>query len=256
MSNKNNKSTSWEKVGHWYNKAVGKTGMHYHQTLVIPGVMNLLMLSLEDRLLDLGCGQGVLSRNIDKKIFYTGIDISPKLVKIAKSENESASHSFFSGDATKKLPIDIVNFTHVTIILALQNMEHPELAIKNAAKHLIAGGKLVIAMNHPCYRIPRMSSWGIDESKKIQYRRVDNYMSPQKIPILAQPSKGDLSESTLSFHHPLTDYFTWLGNAGFAVDKLEEWCSDKSSTGSKAKMEDRARNEFPLFLALRAIKMK
>lgn len=256
MNNKNNKSTSWEKVGQWYHKTVGKSGMHYHQTLVIPGILNLLTLKIGDKLLDLGCGQGVLSRNIDRKISYTGIDISPKLVKIAKSENISSDHTFLSGDATKKLPIDCFDFTHATIVLALQNMEHPELAIKNAATHLISGGKLVIVMNHPCFRIPRMSSWGTDEGKKIQYRRVDNYMSPQKIPILAEPSKGELSETTLSFHHPLTNYFTWLGNAGFAVDKLEEWCSDKTSTGSKAKMEDRARNEFPLFLALRAVKIK
>jgi len=35
---------------------------------------------------------------------------------------------------------------------------------------------------------------------------------------------------------------------------MEEWISDKKSTGAKARMENRSREEFPLFLALLAQK--
>ncbi|MEC7840132.1 MAG: class I SAM-dependent methyltransferase [Chlamydiota bacterium] len=253
---KNNKSTSWEGVGKWYNKTVGTKGMHYHQSIVIPGVLRFLDLPLQDNcsLLDIACGQGVLSRNIDKKIPYTGIDISPKLVKLAKSQETSKKHQFFTGDASKKFPFKKDDFTHAAIVLAIQNMEYPADVFSNAATHMTPGGKLVIVMNHPCFRIPRQTSWNIDDRKKLQSRQIDSYMSSQKIPILAHPSKGEKSEKTISFHHPLSKYFQWLNEAGFAVDKMEEWCSNKVSTGSKAKMENRARDEFPLFLALRAVK--
>jgi hypothetical protein len=46
----------------------------------------------------------------------------------------------------------------------------------------------------------------------------------------------------------------YLRNAHFSLIDLEEWCSNKKSTGPKAKMEDRARQEIPLFLALLAKK--
>jgi len=41
-----------------------------------------------------------------------------------------------------------------------------------------------------------------------------------------------------------------LKTNGLIVQDLEEWRSEKKSVGKWAKMEDRAREEFPLFLAV------
>lgn len=254
-SNKPKKiSTSWEPISSWYNQSVGKEGLYFHKTIVIPGALRLLDLKNNDSLLDLACGQGILSRSIASHLYYDGIDIANNLILEAKKLNKSRSHHFHVSDATQQLPITKTDFSHAAIILAIQNIEHPLLAFQNAAKHLQSGGKLVIVMNHPCYRIPRQSSWGIDESKKMQYRRVDCYMSPLTVPMAANPSKGKESTITWSFHHPLSKFFEWLSEAGFVIDTLEEWCSDKVSEGKAAKMENRARKEFPLFLCLRCLK--
>jgi hypothetical protein len=37
---------------------------------------------------------------------------------------------------------------------------------------------------------------------------------------------------------------------GLVIEKIEEWISPKKSTGKMAKIEDTARAEFPLFMAL------
>jgi hypothetical protein len=132
-------------------------------------------------------------------------------------------------------------------------VEDPEMAFKNAYSHLAPQGKLLIVMNHPCFRIPRQSSWGIDEAKKLQYRRIDLYMSSLKIPIQTNPGR-EPSSSTVSFHHPLSFYFQSLAKAGFMIETAQEWISDKKSTGAKASMENRSRKEFPLFLALLCVK--
>jgi hypothetical protein len=113
----------------------------------------------------------------------------------------------------------------------------------------------VIVLNHPCFRIPRQSSWKVDLENNTQFRRIDRYMSPMKIPIQAHPSKGASSASTLSFHYPLSAYIQWLNACGFVLESMEEWCSDKTSIGKNAKMENRCREEFPLFLALKAKKI-
>jgi len=46
----------------------------------------------------------------------------------------------------------------------------------------------------------------------------------------------------------------WLKENEFTIDIIEEWTSDKESVGKVAKMENRARSEFPLFLALKCRK--
>ena len=110
-------------------------------------------------------------------------------------------------------------------------------------------------LNHPAFRIPKESSWGFDEKAKVQYRRIDRYLSDIKAKIDMHPGTKR-SEQTLSFHRPLQAYAKALFKQNFSVRRLEEWSSDKKSEkGPRADAEDRARKEIPLFLALEAQKM-
>ncbi len=248
------KDTSWQKVAGWYEKTVGQSGHYYHQHLILPGALRLLNLKPDSSVLDLACGQGVLGRLIKPDIDYSGVDLAPSLIKFAAGNDRAAKHHYFVGDIEKPLPLTKTDFSHAVIILALQNLAQPQLALTNAAKHLRPNGRLLLVLNHPAFRIPRQSTWQIDPQNKLQYRRVNRYLSPLKIPINARPGRGDQGPITWSFHHPLQDYFQFLKQAGFIVTDLEEWASDKESTGKAAKMENRGRAEFPLFLALLAEK--
>jgi len=63
-------------------------------------------------------------------------------------------------------------------------------------------------------------------------------------------------EFTISFNRPLQYYFKAINKAGMAVGRLEEWNSHKKSeAGPRAKAEDIARKEIPLFLMMEAIKV-
>ena len=241
------KDTSWKQVGRWYDEIVSKEGHIYHKEVIFPELKKWYQFNEDDAILDLGCGQGVLARELPKGISYLGIDAAKFLIQKAKGYSK---HRFFVGDVTKPLNLERNDFSHVFIILALQNMEEGEKAIINGAKHLRKGGKLILILNHPCYRIPRQSSWGIDEEKKMQYRRINRYYTPMEIPIQMHPSQKEKSEKTFSYHHPISTYIEWMIKGGFTLTKLEEWRSHKSSMGKWAKMENRAREEFPLFLAL------
>lgn len=245
--------TSWEPVEKWYKQAVGEEGHYFHKQIVLPGILRLFKFSDENSaLLDLACGQGILAKHLPEKVHYFGIDISPSLIKEAKKSDANPLHQYAVADVTKALPIKNATFSHAAIVLALQNIEHPSQVFANARKYLRPDGKLLIVLNHPCFRIPRQSSWQIDENKKIQYRRLDRYFSSMNIPIQAHPSKGEKSPETISFHHPLSTYSSWLKDNGFVIELIEEWCSDKTSTGGAAKMENRSREEFPMFLTILA----
>lgn len=241
--------TSWENSEEWYNRCVGEKGHYYHEAFILKGALRLLDLKPGSSLLDLGCGQGVLERHLPKTVKYLGVDSSKSLIAAAQ---KMSSRDFLVADVCAPLPINDQKFDSACFILSLQNMEHPELAIAQASQHLNPGGKLLLILNHPCFRIPRQSNWGVDEQMHLQYRRMNVYMSPQKIPIQTTPSKGEKSATTYSFHYPLSFYVSALSKNNLHVICLEEWCSDKKSEGGRAKMEDKARKEFPLFLTILA----
>jgi SAM-dependent methyltransferase len=251
VSQRDASSTSWQGVSKWYQESVGESGHYYHQHIVIPGVLKLLDLKSGSSLLDLACGQGVLERAVKVPISYTGFDAAGGLIAQAERQKKDPSHVFAVTDVTKPLPLVPGKvFSHAACVLALQNMEKPAGLFEQMATHLAPGGTGVIVINHPSFRIPRQSSWGIDESNKLQYRRVNLYTSPIKVPITAHPGQQS-TVVTWSFHEPLSAYVSMIVSQGLVIDALEEWVSDKQSEGKAAKMENRGRSEFPLFLALR-----
>lgn len=205
------------------------------------------------QVLDLGCGSGVLARELPKQIEYVGVDAAAALIEEARMVDDNPRHKYMVGDVTQPLSIE-QKFSHAAIILALQNMKAPLMAIENTSKHLSNDGTLVIVLNHPSFRIPRQSSWGIEEATKIQYRKVNKYMSPMEIPITAHPGQRQ-SPVTWSYHYPLSAYSEMLAKSGFVIEIIEEWTSDRESVGKAAKSENRAREEFPLFMAIKARKV-
>lgn len=244
------RDTSWQKVASWYDRSVGEKGHYYHEHVVIPGVLKLLNLHKGDSLLDLACGQGVLARHI-RDVSYLGIDKSASLIAAAKQYHYSAKVDFEVGDVSGALNLP-QKFTHAAVVLALQNIENAEKVIDNAAKVLEPRGKLVIVLNHPAFRIPRQSAWGIDEQNKQQYRKIFRYLSELNLPITMNPGNKSKQDVTWSFHHPLSYYFQVLKDHGFVVTDFEEWASDKTSVGKAAKMENRSREEIPLFAVIAA----
>lgn len=247
-------NTSWEKSSKWYKKIVGEDGHYFHQAVIFPNLKKLINLDKTNKVFDLACGQGIFERQLMPNCEYVGIDISRSLIEEAKRKSQNSKHTFLVADVSKKLPLPENYYDLGVIILALQNIKDFGGVIKNAANHLKSGGRFVMVLNHPIFRIPRQSSWGVDENSKTQYRRIDRYMSELEIPIITNPGSFEKSEKTWSFHYPLSRYSKELFKNGFMIERIEELVSDKKSTGSKARMEDRAREEIPMFMTIVAVK--
>ena len=241
--------TSWEKSADWYDRIIGERGSDLYRGVVLPGALGLLAPQKGERVLDLGCGQGVFTRALaEKGCEVTGVDLSPSLIAKARSypSRRPARYLVRDGAALDGLG----EFDALSAILCLQNMEHLAEVCAACARVLRPGGRMVWVMNHPAYRIPRQSAWGQDEQRKIQFRRVDAYATEMRIPIVMHPGRKD-SEETVSFHRCLAALMQPAFAAGLVLAGLEEWCSDKESQpGPRARAENRARKEFPLFLAL------
>lgn len=248
--------TGWEPVSDWYGGHMNEADSLLN-SVVYPAALKLLAPEKSKHYLDIACGEGAFSRLLAKTgAKVSGFDAAPSLVERAERLAPTGT-DYKIADATafyNQYPP--ASFDGAVCLLAIQNIDHPEATFKNASGLLKAGAPLVVVMNHPAFRIPRQSSWGWEAERQIQYRRIDMYLSPLKIPILAHPG-ADRSIKTVSHHHPISFYMNALGANGFAVNAMEEIVSNRvSDSGPKAKAENRARTEFPMFLALRAVKIK
>jgi SAM-dependent methyltransferase len=241
--------TSWEKSADWYDRILGEKGSELYQAVVIPQALEMLAPKRGERVLDLGCGQGVFSRALaDTGAQVTGIDAAPTLIAKARSYQSRTPIRYYDRDAASLGGIG--EFDAASAILCLQNMEHLEKVCASVSAVLKPGGRMLWVLNHPAFRIPRQTSWGFEGNPIVQYRRVDAYSSTIGVPIVMHPGKAD-SETTMSFHRSL-ETLTRMGfEAGLVLSGLGEWYSHKASQpGPRARAEDRARKEFPLFLAL------
>jgi ubiquinone/menaquinone biosynthesis C-methylase UbiE len=251
-----NKDTSWEGVADWYDTLIESEGT-YQKELILPNLLRLMEIAKSDAILDLACGQGFFAREFARKAGKViATDASKSLIALAKTNAATSD----SGAVFHVAPADSMPFikdgevNKAAIVLALQNMENTNAVLKECARVIKKGGLLYIVLNHPAFRVPKETSWGWDEKAKMQYRRIDRYLSELKVAIQMHP--GDKpKELTTSFHRPLQYYFKALNKAGFSVSLMEEWNSHKKSQpGPRSAAEDIARKEIPLFMCLMAVK--
>jgi ubiquinone/menaquinone biosynthesis C-methylase UbiE len=244
--------TSWGRDAEWYDELLAKPGT-YQEEVVLPNLARLLEAESGTRVLDVACGQGYFARAIAAGgATVHGVDASPSLIKIAKELGGGPTYAVSPAEDLRDVPD--ASYDRAVIVLAIQNIEPAAQTIAEAARVLAAGGRLVIVMNHPAFRVPKHSDWAWSEDGATQYRREDRYMSELREKIQTHPG-SDSDRYTYSFHRPLQYYVKAIAKAGMAVSRLEEWTSNrKSQPGPRAQAEDRARAEFPLFLTIEARK--
>lgn len=266
--------TSWEQVAEWYDQMqgdAGESGSDHYRDVILPGTIRLVQPTAGMRVLDVGCGQGIVSRALAALgAAVVGIDASPGLIEAAKARGSEGGRAVYGvGDAgaleaaLAALPTGTStgSFDASACVMALGNIEPLEPVFRGVSALLKPGGRFVAVISHPCFRAPGQTSWGWDDAARSQYRRVDGYLSSgqHKIdmhPGLAAHGRSGGDAVTWSFHRPIQTYVRLLAAAGLFIDAVEEWSSRRvSQPGPRAAAEDRARREIPLFLALRAVKM-
>jgi SAM-dependent methyltransferase len=248
--------TSWEEVADWYRQVSGRKGPELATRMVYPEVLRFAGNVRGRRVLDLGCGPGALTRLLAYRgARATGVDASERMIELARRDAREAGVTpepvFQVGDAGDRRTLPRGPFDLVTLVLALQNMERPGRVLTNAAARLRPRGRLIVALNHPCFRIPGSTHWGWDPDERIQFRRIDAYRSRRKVEIQIHPG-SDPEATRPSFHWPLETLFSALRRAGLVVVDLSEPASDRVSEGGRAEAENTARREIPLFLVILA----
>ena len=257
------RATDWDAVADWFDTLLEAREHDHYRDVILPGVVRLLDARPGQRVLDLACGQGILCRTLaEQGVKSVGVEASPRLVERARERSEGLGAlrpRFHVADARALDELRLGTFHRASCILALSNLDPIEPVLASCARCLLPGGLFVAVVPHPAFRIPRRSHWHWERDERghsHQSRRIEAYLSPLRIPIVANPgavSRGAPPVETWTFHRPLEHYVRALAQAGLLVDRLEEWISARTSdSGPRAPEENRARREIPLFLALRA----
>ncbi|MBX4191938.1 class I SAM-dependent methyltransferase [Candidatus Parcubacteria bacterium] len=251
---KNNpQDTSWNAASEWYSTYLETTPDSYQKQVILPNLLRILESKKGMRILDVACGQGFFTREFAKSgATVMGADLAKDL--IAQAKKLSTNIPYHVAPANKLEFAKNESFDAATMVLAIQNIEDMQAAFAEVSRVLRPQGRLILVLMHPAFRIPERSSWGFDEAAKVQYRRVDGYLSQASSTLLIHPGKSN-SPTTISYHRSLQDFSKALHKSGFAITRLEEWISHKQSgKGPRQSAENLARKEIPMFLMLEASK--
>lgn len=251
------RETSWEHVATWYDGWVGDRGSDYHRELAIPALLDLLDPRPGEAILDVGGGQGVLAPYlVEAGARVTVVDASPRLIAAAKRRHGRLRDArFVVGDA-RRLPaltaLEAGSFDAATFLLSIQDMDDLDAVVRGLDWALAPSARVVMLMTHPAFRQPRHSGWGVDEARKLTYRRIDSYLSELAVPM---KSLGG-GPPTRSFHRPISRHVNALADAGFATDAMLELpdLPPNRRPGRGARGDARANAEIPIFLGLRAVR--
>ncbi len=241
----------------WYDGWVGDRGSTYHRELAIPAVLDLLQPAAGEGILDVGGGQGVLAPHLVRAgTSVTVVDASSKLIGAAKRRHRSLRGArFLVGDA-RRLPamadLDPGSFDGATFMLSIQDMDPLEDVVRGVGWALADVSRVVLLMTHPAFRQPRHSGWGVDEGRKLTYRRIDAYLGEMAVPMKSLAG----GSPTRSFHRPISAYVNALADIGFATDAMLELpdLPPDRRPGKAARGDARANAEIPIFLGLRAVR--
>jgi len=248
------KDTSWGNVAGWYDELLETSEDSYQKQVILPNLLRLLSIKKGDRILDLACGQGFFARAMaDAGAVVVGVDAAMQLIALAKKHSPKTI-CYYTAPADTLDMLTAASFDTVVIILAVQNIKNIAAVFAACSRVLVSGGRLVIVINHPAFRIPKRSSWGWDEASGVQYRRVDGYLIESSVAIDMHPGL-EHKDITLSFHRPMQSYINALAKQDFAVTRMEEWISHRESMkGPRQAAENKIRKEIPLFMMLESKK--
>ena len=253
--------TAWQAQASWYDRLHGEGGDDLYQQVLLPAVLRRLGAKTGSTVLDVGCGQGVLGRALAHlRVGSLGVDASPALIAAAQARSGKLERHVVGDARALGAVLGAERFDHAALLMMVQDLDPLIPVLAGTAAAVKAKGRVVIAMTHPCFRQPKRSAWSWDEQERIQYRRIDGYLSEYQTRIATHPgaAKGsaEAAQDTVSTHRPLSVYIEACAAAGLAIIGCDELTNPRRGTrGDRFAAEDRAAKEIPLFLVLTAMRL-
>lgn len=207
----------WEELGSWWDKSVGD-GDDFHRAFVFPAIEKLLTFQGGEHVLDAGCGNGALSRHMQKLgLQVLGIDFSSTLISQAKQRSHDIQFEELDLTDAAKLHIFAKAHKFDRIVCSMVLHDMPNLSPFFEALPLLMRPKasFIFSIPHPCFNMPSVLF------EPPGCLTVKDYIRLETSKMRSKP--GQPIEQ-LVFHRPLQEYFNLLIAQGMVMDGFEEPC--------------------------------
>ncbi len=168
------------------------------------------------RVLDVGCGEGQLSRLATSHgSTLVGIDPTAGQIRVAVERGGGPSYLRAAADA---LPFPDASFDAVVMCLVMEHIDALARTVAEIARVLRQGGRFCWFLNHPLFQTPG-SGWIDDHvlDPPEQYWRVGPYLDEIDHLETVQPGV-----QVRFVHRPLSAYVNALAAAGLVLEWMHE----------------------------------
>ena len=215
----------------------------YHELMNLPAFLDLLPAPGR-RTLDLGCGEGRVSRAL-AAAGHTMVATDSSPVLAAAAATLPPAPAAVVGDAAR-LPFTDGSFDLVVAYMCLHDVDGMADAIREAARVLQPGGRLAVAIPHPVNTAGDLTGGNTDTQLLIAGSYLDSGPADWTV------ERDGISVHFHSEHRPLEAYAAALTSAGLLIEQLRE---PKPTPALIAQHPSAARwLRLPLFLHLLALR--
>ena len=195
------------------------------------------------RTLDLGCGEGRLSRDL-KALGHdiVGVDASPTMIAAAREADPQIDVQLADAAA---LPFSGSAFDCVVAFMSLQDVQDLDGAVREAGRVLERGGRFCVAVVHPLNSAGEFRGDEADSPFVISGSYLDESFYEDNL------VRDGLEMTFVSAHRPLHAYTDAISDAGLLIERLREPAAPEHAI---TRARSRRWQRLPMFLHLRALK--
>ncbi len=253
----NNKAAFWDDMH-------GDDGNSFHQTLIGPSVEELLDLQAGERVLDIGCGSGVLARRLaELEGIVTAFDFSEELVKLAQARGQTSREpiDYLVVDATDEaamVALGAGTFDAITCTMTLMDVPVIEPIFRAVNQLLKNDGRFVYSTAHPAFN----SNNPIFVHDKIDVDGVvsDHYAVKLRTYLDMPPVKGSGSPNEPNphyyYHRPMHELLGVAFANGLVMDGLLEPAYPPDNANKSERLDWRNLWQIPPVITARLRKAK
>jgi SAM-dependent methyltransferase len=237
--------SEWEEHAGWWQRGFTAGADPEYVEQIVP--MAAEHLRGCDAVLDVGCGEGQISRLAGHLGAARVVGIDPTWAQLSVARYRGGAAAYCRGLADT-LPFPDDSFDAVVACLVFEHIESVDEALAEVGRVLRPKGRFLFFLNHPLLQTPG-SGWIDDQILEEQYWRIGPY--------LVEDSGLEEMDKDIWIpfvHRPLHRYVNAMAAAGLLIERMEEPPPPPGFIERAEEYKDAA--TIPRLLFLRAVALK